>query len=48
MFPPLPGKRIRDKRLRKERMAERALADLGEWLRAIDVDYVPEPVAEPA
>ena len=37
MFPELPGPELRDKKLKKERMGQRALADLGTWLEAIGV-----------
>lgn len=36
-FPPLDGKKIRKKRLRREKMAERALRDLAGWLPEIGV-----------
>jgi len=35
MVPPLPGKKIRKRRLRREKLAERALEDLGPWLEAV-------------
>lgn len=35
MVPPLPGKKIRKRRLRREKLAERALEDLGAWLEAV-------------
>ncbi|MCB9661306.1 MAG: methylenetetrahydrofolate--tRNA-(uracil(54)-C(5))-methyltransferase (FADH(2)-oxidizing) TrmFO [Sandaracinaceae bacterium] len=35
MFPELPGAPLRDKKLKKERMGQRALADLGAWLERI-------------
>jgi len=37
MVPRLPGKKIRKRRLRREKLAERALRDLRSWLSAIGV-----------
>jgi methylenetetrahydrofolate--tRNA-(uracil-5-)-methyltransferase len=37
MFPELAGPELRDKKLKKERMGQRALSDLGAWLAAIGV-----------
>ncbi len=45
-FPPLEGKKIRKKRLRREKMAERALRDLAAWLPEIGVTS-PQP-SEPS
>ncbi len=45
-FPPLEGRKIRKKRLRREKMAERALRDLGGWLAQVGVS-APQP-SEPS
>ncbi|MCA9536616.1 MAG: methylenetetrahydrofolate--tRNA-(uracil(54)-C(5))-methyltransferase (FADH(2)-oxidizing) TrmFO [Myxococcales bacterium] len=49
MFPELEGKPLRDKKLKKERMGQRALADLGTWLGAVGIAWTPpqEPAAAP-
>lgn len=39
MFPPAPNRRVK-RRVRREQMAERALAELGPWLEAIDAEPV--------
>lgn len=43
LFPPLPG-RVRG-RLRRERMAERALADLGRWMGEVGEREIPRAAA---
>ena len=45
----LEGKPLRDKKLKKERMGQRALADLGTWLGAVGIAWTPpqEPAAAP-
>jgi hypothetical protein len=43
MFPELEGKPVRDKKLKKERMGQRALADLGAWLGAVGIEWVAPP-----
>ena len=45
MFPELAGPELRDKKLKKERMGQRALADLGAWLAAIGL--TPDPTVTP-
>jgi len=44
MVPRLPGRKIRKRRLRREKLAERALRDLNPWLLTIGVSP-PEPEA---
>ena len=48
MVPPLPGRKIRKRRIRREKLAERALTDLRPWLIEIGVAVPPEQVDEPA
>ncbi len=45
MVPPLPGRKIRKRRMRREKLAERALEDLAPWLEAIGAADVRAEVA---
>lgn len=48
MFPELPGPELRDKKLKKERMGQRALSDLHTWLEAIGAGAAPSGEVTPA